>query len=89
MDFKVRFKLVGKSTGKRCRDTSKSDKIHILNILIGHDKFNKENTKGMVEQQLCALEEWLFRYNNMIKKDDKLWFFNYEKSILLQKELHE
>jgi hypothetical protein len=40
------------------------------------------STKGIVQEELCSLQELIFRYNSKIKKDGKTWFLNYEMSNL-------
>ena len=47
-------------------------------MIVGEEKYTKENTKGMGQAELCALQEFLLRYYNKIKKNNKLWFFNFE-----------
>ena len=45
-----------------------------MNEIIGTEKYNKENTKGMVQAELCSLQELLLRYYNNTQKNNKLWF---------------
>lgn len=87
MVFKVKNMEKKRNKGARCDEALKSVRITNLNMILNDDKFNKENTKMMVQQQLCALQEFMCRYNNIKGVNDKLWFFNYDKSMLLKKEL--
>lgn len=76
--FKTKQTDAKRNTGARCDEAVKGKKLQILNIIVGSEKYTKENTKGMVQAELCALQEFLLRYYNKIKKNDKLWFFNFE-----------
>ena len=68
-----------RNTGARCDEAVKAKKIKILNMVVGEeDKYTKENTKGMVESELCSLQEFILRYYNKISKNNKIWFLNYE-----------
>jgi len=76
-----------RNTGARCDESSKGKKIILLNDIIGEEKYNKENTKGMVEAELCSLQELLLRYYNRTQKNEKIWFLYPElaKFILVKK----
>lgn len=76
--FKTKQTDAKRNTGARCDEAVKAKKLQILNMIVGSEKYTKENTKGMVQAELCALQEFLLRYYNKIKKNNKLWFFNYE-----------
>ena len=67
-----------------------SKKIQILIDLLGQelfDKYTQGSIKGLVQSELCSLQEFLFRYYNKSKKNNKLWFFDYENAMLSKKEL--
>jgi hypothetical protein len=51
------------------------------------DSYTNNSTKGMVQPELCSLEELLFRHFNGIKKNNKMWFFDFESASLYKKEL--
>jgi hypothetical protein len=87
MIFKVKEMDKKRTTGARCDEAPKAKRLTTLNLLIGEERYNKENTKKMVQQQLCCLQEFLCRYYNQIDKYDNYWFFNYEKSMLLKEQL--
>jgi superfamily II DNA or RNA helicase len=76
--FKTKQTDAKRNTGARCDEAVKGKKIQILNIIVGEEKYTKENTKGMVQAELCALQEFLLRYYNKTKKGNKLWFLNFE-----------
>uniref|UniRef100_A0A6C0BA17 Helicase ATP-binding domain-containing protein n=1 Tax=viral metagenome TaxID=1070528 RepID=A0A6C0BA17_9ZZZZ len=80
--FKVKDMKSLRNKGARCDDSVKSKKILVLNEIVGEEKYNKENTQGAVQEQLCSLQELLLRYYNKDKKDDKIWFLNFEVSML-------
>jgi len=80
--FKVKDMKSLRNKGARCDDSVKSKKIVILNEIVGEEKYNKENTRGAVQEELCSLQELLLRYYNKDKKDDKIWFLNFEVSML-------
>jgi superfamily II DNA or RNA helicase len=76
--FKTKQTDAKRNTGARCDEAVKSKKIQILNMIVGSEKYTKENTKGMVQSELCSLQEFLLRYYNKTRKNNKLWFFNFE-----------
>jgi superfamily II DNA or RNA helicase len=76
--FKTKQTDAKRNTGARCDEAVKGKKLQILNMIVGEEKYTKENTKGMVQAELCALQEFLLRYYNKITKDNKMWFFNFE-----------
>jgi len=88
--FKVKDMEAKRNTGARCDEASKIKKIQILNELLGDEMFEKYTdgtTKGLVQPELCSLQEFLFRFYNKEKKDNKIWFFDFENAMLSKKEL--
>ena len=88
--FKVKDMEAKRNTGARCDEASKTKKIQILIDLLGQelfDKYTQGSIKGLVQSELCSLQEFLFRYYNKSKKNNKLWFFDYENAMLSKKEL--
>jgi len=88
--FKVKDMEAKRNTGARCDEAGKPKKIAILTELLGQelfDKYTQGTTKGMVQAELCSLQELLFRYYNKTKKNSKLWFFDFETAMLSKKEL--
>jgi hypothetical protein len=79
--FKTRNMEATRDTGSRCDQAKKERKIEILNNILGKDFYNKENTKGMGKEELCSLQEILFRKYNDDRKSGKIWFLNSEVSI--------
>jgi len=88
--FKAKDMEAKRNKGARCDESLKSKKIDILTELMGKEMFEKYTngtTKGMVQPELCSLEEFLFRYYNKSKKNNKMWFFDFESAMLSKKEL--
>jgi flagellar biosynthesis GTPase FlhF len=88
--FKVKDMTAKRNTGARCDEASKTKKVQILIELMGQDLFDTYTggtTKGLVQPELCSLQELLFRYYNKVKKNNKLWFFDFETAMLSKKEL--
>lgn len=80
--FKVKDMKSLRNKGARCDESVKSKKIQILNEIVGEEKYDKENTRGAVQAELCSLQELLLRYYNKEKKDEKLWFLNFEAAMI-------
>ena len=81
--FKVKNTEKGRNTGARCDESRKSNKLEILNELVGPDKdgkekYTKDTTRGIVQAELCSMQEFLFRYNNKNKKNGKIYFLDFE-----------
>ena len=80
--FKVKEMKVARTKGARCDESVKSKKIKILNEIVGREKYNKENTRGAVQSELCSLQELLLRYFDKDRKDGKMWFLNFELAMI-------
>ena len=80
--FKVKEMKVARTKGARCDESVKSKKIKILNEIVGREKYNKENTRGAVQSELCSLQELLLRYFDKERKDGKMWFLNFELAMI-------
>ena len=76
MVFKVKDLMEKRHTGARCDGAGKKDTIMLLNRIIGEEKYNKENTKGMIQEELCSLQEFTLRYYNKLRKNDKIYFLD-------------
>jgi hypothetical protein len=79
--FKTKDMLLKRNTGARCDEAGKQKTLDLLNAIIGEDKYTKENSKTMNQTELCVYQEFLLRYFNRIKKDDKIWFLNLEMAL--------
>jgi hypothetical protein len=91
--FKTKDILSKRDTGARCDEAGKTKTLDILNKIIGEEKYTKENTKiikdenknviqeAMGHTELCVLQEFILRYFDRIRKDGKKWFFTPEMAI--------
>ena len=74
--FKTKDTTVNRNSGARCDEAGKAKTIKLLNEIVGSDWLNKENTKKLVQVDLCIIEEILLRILNKNKKDNKIWFLD-------------
>jgi hypothetical protein len=91
--FKTKDMLSKRDTGARCDESGKNKTIETLNKILGEEKYTKENTKilkdekGKVIQdavgqiELCIWQEFILRYYDRIKKNDKKWFLTPEMAL--------
>jgi hypothetical protein len=91
--FKTKNMKSKRDTGARCDQAQKNKNLTKLNEIIGEEKYTLENTKiikdedgniiqeTMVNAEICVLKEFILRYYNSIKKDNKKWFFSPEMAI--------
>ena len=91
--FKTKDMLSKRDTGARCDESGKIKSIQILNKILGEEKYTKENTKiekeangkiiheaiGQIE--LCILQEFILRYYDKIRQNNKKWFVTPEMAI--------
>jgi len=57
-------------------EAGKAKTIKLLNEIVGSEWLHKENTKKLVQVDLCIIEEILLRILNKNKKDNKIWFLD-------------
>lgn len=81
MVFKVKDTFQSRNKGSRCDQAGKQKTLELLNKIVGKEEFTKENTRGQVLLELCIRQEFLLRYYNLIKKDNKVWFVSTEESV--------
>jgi hypothetical protein len=91
--FKTKDMLSKRDTGARCDESGKVKTLQKLNEIISENKYTNENTKAEKDSdgnvireavghvELCVLQEFLLRYFNTIKREDKKWFFTPEMAI--------
>jgi len=91
--FKTKDIFAKRNKGARCDESGKEKTMAKLNKIIGKDVYTKESTKaqknedGIViheaigQPELCVLQEFLLRYFNKTKKNDKIWFVTPEMAI--------
>ena len=69
--FKTLDMSAKRNKGRRCVTDGKSAVIKQLNIIVGHEKFNKLNTKIKTAPYLCVFLEFIIRYYNYKGKNNK------------------
>ena len=65
-----------RNKGARCDQAGKSDILKTLNMIVGENRFTKENTKSTTAIELCSYQEFTLRYYNEIMQNDKVWFLD-------------
>ena len=83
--FKTKDKRKERELGARCDEAGKVKVIKILNDIITN-KFTKDNTKNIIQPELCCITEFVFRYYTKTKREGKTWFFSPETAILYLKK---
>ena len=84
--FKVKQLDKKRNKGARCDQAGKADTIKLLNSIVGENKYNTTNTKGIYQKQLCILQEFLLRIYDYNNKNNKRWFIKPSEAILLNIE---
>ena len=91
--FKTKDMESKRDTGARCDESGKIKTLETLNTIIGENTYTKETTKlikdtnGNVLQEaigqieLCVLQEFMLRYNNLSNKNNKIWVLTPEMAI--------
>ena len=91
--FKTKDMLSKRDTGARCDESGKVKTLQKINEILGENKYTNENTKAEKDSdgnvireavghvELCVLQEFLLRYFNTIKREDKKWFISPEMAI--------
>jgi hypothetical protein len=82
MIFKIKETTRTRNTGSRCDQAGKKKTIDVLNEIVGDKKYTKENTRGVVQQELCILQEFILRNYERENKDGKTWFLNTELAVI-------
>jgi len=80
--FKIKNVNAKRNTGARCDEKTKAKNISVINEILREEKYTKENTKTMVNQELCTLQEFTMRYFNKIRKNGKIWFLDTELAMI-------
>jgi hypothetical protein len=88
MIYKVKNTENERSTGFRCDQSGKSKIMTILNEIENDEKYMSKLTKeGGVE--LCVRQEFVLRYYQHTKLDNKIWFLDTETAIINEFEKKE
>ena len=94
--FKTKDTLAKRNTGARCDEAGKHKTLDLLNVIVGEEKYTKETTKlikekdgtvvqeAMSQTELCVLLEFLLRYYDKSKKNEKSWFLIPETAIFMK-----
>ena len=83
--FKTKNLELKRHRGARCDQASKKDTVKTIQGII-QDKIEKDSILAMNNIELCIFMEFVLRYYNEIKKQDKVWFLEPEYSQLLKIE---
>ena len=79
--------------GARCDESGKVKTLQKINEILGENKYTNENTKAEKDSdgnvikeavghvELCVFQEFILRYFNTIKREDKRWFLTPEMAI--------
>lgn len=86
MIYKVKQLNKKRNKGARCDQSGKGDTIKLLNLIIGSEKYNTSNTKGINQKQLCVLQEFILRIYDYENKHTKRWFLDPSESVLINIE---
>ena len=91
--FKTKDMESKRDTGARCSDATKAKNLTKINDILSEERYTNENTKAVKDAdgnvkveavgnvELCVLQEFILRYFNTIKKDDKKWFLTPEMAL--------
>jgi hypothetical protein len=91
--FKTKDVFSSRDTGATCIEAGKSKTLGILNKIVGSEKYTKENTKlikdddGNViqeatsETELCVLQEFILRKKNLDSGKKNMWFLTPDMAI--------
>jgi hypothetical protein len=84
--FKVKTMDLKRNKGARCDQSGKIETIKTLNRIYGEEKYNKENTKGISQIELCIRQELTLRIFDNNKKEGKRWFLTPSEAVLINIE---
>ena len=91
--FKTKDMLSPRDTGARCDEAGKNKTMQILNQILGEEKYTKETTKLIKDNdnnviqdavghiELCVTQEFILRYFDKIRRNDKKWFLSPEMAL--------
>ena len=82
MIFKVKDMTLKRHKGARCDQAGKKETLKVLNKIVGQEEYTIENTKETMQIELCSLQEFLLRYFDYTKKDNKRWYLSPEEAII-------
>ena len=82
MIFKVKDMTLKRHKGARCDQAGKKETLKVLNKIVGQEEYTIDNTKDTMQIELCSLQEFLLRYFDYTKKDNKRWYLSPEEAII-------
>ena len=75
-----------RNTGTICKNAKKADLIILLNVLLNEpNKYTKENTTNIVGTDICIYFQFLTRFFDYERKNNKRWFLDFETSMMTLK----
>ena len=86
MVFKTKDMTSKRDRGARCDEAGKDKTIATLNAILGKIRYTNENTRlkkdttgnviheAISQEELCVIQEFILRYYDKIRHDDKSWF---------------
>ena len=86
MVFKTKDMTSKRDRGARCDEAGKDKTIATLNAILGKTSYTSENMRlkkdsagnlihdATSHEELCVTQEFILRYYDKIRKDDKSWF---------------
>ena len=86
MIFKTKDMTSKRDRGARCDEAGKDKTIATLNAILGKTRYTNENTRlkkdttgnvihdAISHDELCVTQEFILRYYDKIRKDNKSWF---------------
>ena len=84
--FKVKTMDIKRNKGARCDQAGKMETIKTLNRIYGEERYNKENTKGIGQIELCIRQEFSLRLSDIDRNNNKRWFLTPVEAVLINIE---
>ena len=77
---------IKRNKGARCDQAGKMETIKTLNRIYGEERYNKENTKGIGQTELCIRQEFSLRLSDIDRNNNKRWFLTPVEAVLINIE---
>ena len=74
--------------------SGKAKAIEVLNVIVNTkpknvvldvEKYTKENSKIFIEIDICIIQEFLLRYYQDVSENEMLYFYSYEKKVIMDR----
>ena len=82
MIFKVKDMTLSRHKGARCDQAGKTETLKQLNRVVGEERYTRDNTKKMIQLELCVVLEMTLRLNDVLREGGKRWFLTPEESVV-------